>query len=81
MKNRWSCTEVRNTEIYIKKTIIEYWNHNKTWILSANTSHFNADIFIFNAELMLILPKMEYSEITQAFWGFSLSLRTLKIQL
>lgn len=58
MKNRWGCIEVWNTKIYIKKTIVEYRNRNKTWILSANTNHFNADILIFNAQFMLILSKM-----------------------
>lgn len=80
MKNRWDCTEIWNTEIYRRKIIIDYWNHNKTWILSANTSNFNSEILILNSQLVLILSKMEYSEITQAESKvFFLSLGTLKI--
>lgn len=80
MKNRWGCTEIWTTEIHMKKIIIDYWNHNKTWILSANTSNFNAEILIFNFQLVLILSKMEYSEVTQAESKvFLLSLGTLKI--
>lgn len=50
----------------MEKITIDYFNHNKTWILSANTGHFNAEILIFNSQLVLILSKMECSEITQA---------------
>lgn len=70
-KQRVGCTEVWNIEIYIKEIVIEYWNHNKTWVLSATASHFSADGFVFSAQLMLILSKPGYCEFLWAFWGCS----------
>lgn len=46
MKHRVGWTEVWNTGVRIKQIVTEYWNHNKTWILSATVCHFSADTFI-----------------------------------